>query len=72
MGGWWFDFQPRQTKDVELEVLVLCLAHSTQKLETDWPAQSQDDGLGWDITAYPRRGVSVGWHYKGWPQVRLA
>ncbi len=40
--------------------LLLCLALSIKELETDWPARSQDNGLGWDITAYPWRGVSVG------------
>ncbi len=42
------------------------------ELETDWLARSQDNGLGWDITAYPWRGASVGWHYKDWPRVGLA
>ncbi len=40
-----------------------------KELETDWPARSQDNGLGWDITAYPWCGVSVSYHYKDWPRV---
>ncbi len=32
---------------------LLCLALSTKELETVWPARSQNNGLGWDITAYP-------------------
>ncbi len=47
-------------KTLKFEVLLLCLALSIKKLETDWPARSQDNGLGWNITAYPWRGVSVG------------
>ncbi len=47
-------------KTLKFEVLLLSLALSTKELETDWPARSQDNGLGWDITAYPGRGVSVG------------
>ncbi len=35
------------------------LSAQYKQLETDWPARSQDNGLGWDITAYPWRGVSV-------------
>ena len=42
-------------KTLKVEVLLICLALSTQELETDWPAGSQDNGLGWDITAYPWR-----------------
>ncbi len=49
----------------------LSLALSTKELETVWPARSQDNGLGWDIIAYPWGGVSVGQHYKDWPQVGL-
>ncbi len=45
---------------LKLEVLLLCLALSIKELETNWPARSQNNGLGWDITAYPWRGVSVG------------
>ncbi len=41
-------------KTLKFEVLLLCLALSTKKeLETVWPALSQNNGLGWDITAYP-------------------
>ncbi len=47
-------------KTLKFEVLLLCLALSIKDLETDWPARSQDNGLGWDITAYPWRGVSDG------------
>ncbi len=47
-------------KTLKFEVLLLCLALSTKELETVWPARSQNNGLGWDITAYPWRGVSVG------------
>ncbi len=48
-------------KTLKFEVLLLCLALSTKELETVWPAPSQNyNGLGWDITAYPWGGVSVG------------
>ncbi len=47
-------------KTLKFEVLLLCLALSTKDLETVWPARSQNNGLGWDITAYPWGGVSVG------------
>ncbi len=47
-------------KTLKFEVLLLCLALSIKELETNWPIQSQDTGLSWDITAYPWRGVSVG------------
>ncbi len=47
-------------KTLKFEVLLLCLALSTKELETVWPARSQNNGLGWDITAYPWGGVSVG------------
>ncbi len=47
-------------KTLKFEVLLLCLALSTQEIETDWLARSQDNGPGWDILAYPWRGVSVG------------
>ncbi len=47
-------------KMLKFEVLLLCLVLSIKELETDWPAQSQNNGLGWDITAYPWRDVSVG------------
>ncbi len=47
-------------KTLKFEVLPLCLALSTIELETVWPARSQNNGLGWDITAYPWGGVSVG------------
>ncbi len=40
-------------KTLNFEVLLLCLGLSTKKLETVWPAQSQNNGLGWVITAYP-------------------
>ncbi len=46
-------------KTLKYEVLLLCLALSTKELETDWPTRSQDNGLGWGITAYPWGGVSV-------------
>ncbi len=58
-------------KTLKFEVLLLCLALSTKELETVWPARRQNNGLGWDITAYPWGGVSVGYHYKDWPQVGL-
>ena len=41
-------------------ISLLCLALRTKELETIWPARSQNNGLGWDITAYPWDGVSVG------------
>ncbi len=47
-------------KTLKFEVLLLCLALSTIELETVWPARSQNNGLGWDTTAYPWGGVSVG------------
>ncbi len=47
-------------KTLTFEVLLLCLALSTKELETIWPARSQNNGLGWEITAYPWGGVSVG------------
>ncbi len=47
-------------KTLKFEVLLLCLALSINELENDWRARSQDISLGWDITAYPWRGVSVG------------
>ena len=47
-------------KMLKFEVLLLCLALSTKELETVWPARSQNNGLGWDNTAYPWGGVSVG------------
>ncbi len=47
-------------KTLKFDVLLLCLALSIKELEIDWPARSQYNGLGWDITAYPWRGVSVG------------
>ncbi len=51
---------PGRVKQMTFEVLLLCLALSTKELETVWPAGSQNNGLGWDITAYPWSGVSVG------------
>ncbi len=45
---------------LKFEILMLCLALSTKQLETVWLARSQNNGLGWDITAYPWGGVSVG------------
>ncbi len=57
---------------LKFEVLLLCLALSIMELETDWLARSQGTGLGWDITAYPWPGVSVGQNYKDWPPVGLA
>ncbi len=47
-------------KTLKFGVLLLCLALSIKELETDWPARSQDNCLGWDINAYPWCGVSVG------------
>ncbi len=47
-------------KTLKCEVLLPCLELSIKALETDWPARGQDNGLGWDITAYLWRGVSVG------------
>ncbi len=47
-------------KTLKFEVLLLCLALSTKELATVWPARSQNNGLGWNITAYPWGGVSVG------------
>ncbi len=47
-------------KTLKFEVLLLCLALTTKELETVWSAGSQNNGLGWDITAYPWGGVSVG------------
>ncbi len=47
-------------KTLKFEVLLLCLGLSTKELETVWPAWSQNNGLGWDITAYLWGGVSVG------------
>ncbi len=40
-------------KTLKVEVLLLCLALSTKELETVWPARSQNNGLDWDIIAYP-------------------
>ncbi len=48
------------TQDQKNATLLLCLALSTKELETVWPAWSQNNGLGWDITAYLWGGVSVG------------
>ncbi len=39
-------------KTLKFAVLLLCLALSTKELDTVWPARSQNNGLGWDITAY--------------------
>ncbi len=47
-------------KTLKFEVLLLSLALRTKELETVWPARSQDNALGWDITAYTWGGVSVG------------
>ncbi len=44
-------------KMLKFEVLLLCLALRPKELET---ARSQNNGLGWDITAYPWGGGSVG------------
>ncbi len=49
-----------EQKTLKFEVVLLCLALSTKELETVWPARSQNNGLGWDITAYRWGGVSVG------------
>ncbi len=48
-------------KTLNFEILLLCSTLSTKELETDWPPRSQDKGLGWDITAYLWRGVSLGY-----------
>ncbi len=40
-------------KTLKFEVLLLCFALSIKELETHWLALSQDNGLGWNITAYP-------------------
>ncbi len=69
VGGWIPGCVKQKT--LKFEVLLLCLALSIKELETDLPARNQHNGLGWDITAYPWRGVSVGWHYKNWPRVGL-
>ncbi len=37
-------------KTLKFEVLLLCLALSIKELETAWPARSQENGMGWDIT----------------------
>ncbi len=47
-------------KTLKFEGLVLCSVLSIKELEIDWLARSQDNGMGWDITAYPWHGVSVG------------
>ena len=47
-------------KTLKFEVLLLCLTFSIKQLETDWPVRSQDNGLGWDITAYTWCRVLVG------------
>ncbi len=47
-------------KTLKFEVLLFCLVFNIKELETDWPGRSQDNGLGWDITAYPWSGASVG------------
>ncbi len=44
---------------LKFEVLLLCLTLSTKELETVWPAQSPNNGLDWDIIAYPWDGVLV-------------
>ncbi len=48
-------------KTLKFEVHLLCLALSIIGVETDWTARSQYNGLGWDITAYPWRGVVFQW-----------
>ncbi len=53
-------------KTLKFEFLLLCLVLMTKELETVWPARSWNNGLDWDITAYPWGGVSVGSHYKHW------
>ncbi len=60
-------------KTLKFEDLLLCLALSTKELETVWPARSQDNGLGWDITAYLWGGYVFQWAStnKDWPQVGL-
>ncbi len=47
-------------KTLKFEILLLCLALSTKELETVWPPRSQNNGLGWDITALP-----VAWCFSG-------
>ncbi len=49
-----------EQKTLKFEILLLCVALSITELETDDPARSQDNGLGWVITAYAWRGGSVG------------
>ncbi len=49
-----------EQKMLKFEVLLLCLALNTKELETVSPARSQTNGLGWDVTAYPWGGFSVG------------
>ncbi len=56
----------------QIKVLLVSLVLSIKELETNWPAQSQDNGLGLGITAYLLRGVSEGKHYEVWLQVVLA
>ncbi len=48
-----------EQKTLKCEVLLLCLALSSNELETDWVARRQDNGLSWDITAFSWRVVSV-------------
>ena len=47
-------------KTLKFEVLLICLVLRTKELDTVWRAQSQNYGLGWDITTYLWGGVSVG------------
>ncbi len=47
-------------KTLKFEVLLRCLVLGTGDLETVWPARIQNNGLGWNITAYPWGGVLVG------------
>ncbi len=47
-------------RTLKFEILLLCLVLSINELETDWLGGGQNNGLGWDITAYPWHGVSVG------------
>ncbi len=53
---------PSRVKETTLQfvVLLLCFNSAQHIRETERPARRHDNGLGWDITTYPRRGVSVG------------
>ncbi len=49
-----------KTKDVKIWGSAALLSAQDIRVGDDWPARSQDNGLGWDITAFPWCGVSVG------------